>query len=237
MDWSLLAYGPLGWGDELLSGLWLSLTLSVLSYIFGIMLGTFFGLVELRRGIVPSLFSAYAAVMRSLPELLIILFVFFGLAAILNAGLASLQIPFNVTLNAFTAGVIALALVLGAYASEVAKGAIRAIPVGMGEAARALGLRRGQVLLTITLPLAARHAFPGLANLWMVVIKTTPFVSTIQLEEFIRAAGTAGQNTKHYFLFYGIAIVGYLLISGLSMWGQYAIETRLFRHVPKAVQP
>lgn len=237
MNWTLLAYGPLGWGDELLSGLWLTLALSVLSYLLGVTLGTLCGLVELRQGLVPRIFSAYAAVMRSLPELLVILFVFFGLAAILNAGLEAVGIPFSVSLSPFAAGVTALSVVIGAYASEVAKGAIRAIPVGMGEGARALGLRRGQALLTIIVPLAARHAFPGLANLWMVVIKTTPFVSAIQLEEFIRAAGTAGQNTKHYFLFYGIAIVGYLVISGLSMWGQHAIQARLFRHMPKAFRP
>jgi polar amino acid transport system permease protein len=236
MDVTLLAYGPLGWGDELLAGLWLTLALSVSSYGLGITLGILCGLVELRRGVVPRLFTAYAAVMRSLPELLVILFVFFALAAILNAGLATLRIPLNVTLGPFAAGVIALSVVIGAYASEVAKGAVLAIPAGMGEAARALGLRRSQALVTVILPLAARHAFPGLANLWMVVIKTTPFVSAIQLEEFIRAAGTAGQNTKHYFLFYGIAIIGYLIISGLSMWGQHLIETRLFRHMPKAVR-
>ena len=83
----------------------------------------------------------------------------------------------------------------------------------------------------ITLPLALRHAWPGLTNLWMVVIKITPLVSAIQVEDFIRAAGTAGQNTKHYFVFFGAVVIVYLMLSGVSMVIQSYGQRRLFHHI------
>jgi His/Glu/Gln/Arg/opine family amino acid ABC transporter permease subunit len=237
MDWGLFAYGDTGWGDELLRGLGVTLSLSILSYGIGVTFGTLCGLVELRRGIIlPRLFSSYAAIVRSLPELLVIFFIYFALAYLIGQLFALVGLEVQISLSPFTAGVIALSIVMGAYASEVAKGAFRAVPGGMGEAARALGLSRGQAIARIILPLALRHAFPGLANLWMVIIKTTPFVSAIQLEDFIRAAGTAGQNTKHYFVFYGASILVYLLISGVSMLVQFRIEKRLFQHVGRVAR-
>jgi ABC-type arginine transport system permease subunit len=67
----------------------------------------------------------------------------------------------------------------------------------------------------------------------MVVIKIIPLVSAIQLEDFIRATGTAGQNTKHYFLFYGLVLAVYLAISGASMLIQSRGQRHLFRHLER----
>ena len=64
----------------------------------------------------------------------------------------------------------------------------------------------------------------------MVVIKVTPLVSAIQLEDFIRAAGTAAQTTRDFLGFYALSIAVYLVISGLSMWGQAALGRRLSAH-------
>jgi His/Glu/Gln/Arg/opine family amino acid ABC transporter permease subunit len=234
MAWELFAYGDTGWGDELLQGLWVTLTIAILSYGSGLVVGVLFALMEMRRGtIVPRLFSAYGAVVRSLPELLVIFFIYFALAYLLEALFSLVGITLRIAFGPFASGVIAMAIVIGSYASEVAKGAFNAVPRGMAEAARALGLSRRQTVLKIVLPLALRHAFPGLSNLWMVVIKTTPLLSAIQIEDFIRAAGTAGQNTKHYFAFYGASIAVYLLISGASMLAQFRIEKRLFQHMGK----
>jgi His/Glu/Gln/Arg/opine family amino acid ABC transporter permease subunit len=228
---ALFAYGS-GWGDELVRGLGLTLAIAVLAYLVGLAFGFAAAVGELsRRRILSRIFAGYAAAMRSLPELLVVFFLYFGGGYLLGL----LLVPFGysrfIEVSGFWSAVLALALVQGAYASEVFRGAFLAVPRGLGEAGQALGLAPRQVLRTITAPMAFRYAFPGLANLWMVVIKNTPLVSVVGLEDFIRAAGTAGQNTKRYFLFYGTVIVVYLVLSGISMLVQAAIEGRLMRNL------
>ncbi len=230
MTWSLFAWGDAGWGDELVRGLAVTLALAVLSFLGGVILGTLAGLAEMRLRYVGRVLSVYAAIMRALPELLVILTVFYGIGPLVRLGGQAIGID-GLGLSPFWAGTLAISLVIGSYVSEVAKGAIAAVPRGMGEAAFALGLPQRRVTRLIVLPLALRHAWPGLTNLWMVTIKVTPLVSAIQLEDFIRAAGTAGQNTKHYFLFFGAVMVVYLALSGASMIAQSRGEQRLFRHI------
>ena len=99
------------------------------------------------------------------------------------------------------------------------------------EAARSLGMSRWRVFRLVALPIALRYAFPGICNMWMVVVKNTPFVSAIGLEDLVRAAGTAGENTKQFFTFYLAVLVSYLLLSAVSMLVQSAIDRRLFRHL------
>jgi His/Glu/Gln/Arg/opine family amino acid ABC transporter permease subunit len=229
MNWSLLAYGS-GWGDELLRGFALTIGMAVLAYAIGTAIGLAGALGELSRSkALAALLVGYAAVMRSVPELLVIFLLYFGGSYLLGAVLSPFGFDGFIEIDGFWAAVIALALVQGAYASEVFRGAISAVPAGLREAGQALGLRPVRVFGLVVLPLALRYAFPGLCNLWMVVVKNTPLVSVVGLSDFIRAAGVAGQNTKAYFLFYGCVIVAYLVISGLSMILQARFERRLWR--------
>ena len=149
-----------------------------------------------------------------MPELLVIFFLYFGGSYLLGLVLAPFGVAGFVEVSGFWSAVLALALVQGAYASEVFRGAILAVPAGLHEAAAALGLKPLFVLRHITAPIALRYAFPGLANLWMVIVKNTPLVSVVGLEDFIRAAGTAGQNTKEYLFFFGLVIAVYLVAFG-----------------------
>ena len=228
MDPSLLAWGSAGWGDELARGLLVTLALAACSYAVGLALGAALGVVELGRGVAGRASSLLTAVLRGLPELLVILLVFFGLGPVVARAGAALGLDLG--LSPFGAGVVAIGLVMAAYVSEVVKGAVSGVPPGLGEAARALGLRPRSVWRLVTLPLALRLAFPGLANLWMVVIKVTPLVSAIQLEDFIRAAGTAAQSTREFLGFYALTIAVYLALSGASMAAQGAVGRRLARH-------
>jgi His/Glu/Gln/Arg/opine family amino acid ABC transporter permease subunit len=234
MDWTLFAYGAKGWGDELLRGLAVTITVAVLAYVIGVVLGTICGLIERSPGLIlPRLLGGYAAVIRSLPELLVIFAIYFGFGFAVETVFSWFGIEVLVSVSPFAGGVAALAIVQGAYVSEVVKGAVNGVPSGLVEGARSLGLSRLQTLRHVILPLALRNAFPGLGNLWMVVIKNTPFVSAIQLEDFIAAAGTAGENTKHYFAFYGMVFAVYLLISGLSIYGIARLERRLMYYQPR----
>jgi polar amino acid transport system permease protein len=127
--------------------------------------------------------------------------------------------------------VAALAMIQGAYASQIFRGAILAVPRGMVEAALSLGLHRWQVQFKVTLPLALRYAFAGLVNLWVNVIKTTPLLAAIGIEDFVRAADKAGQNTKAYFAFFLVILAVYLVISAATLWLQRRYADRLFRHL------
>lgn len=218
-----------GWGDELLRGFGLTIALSVVAFGSGTALGLATALGELsKRRPLSRFLTGYGAVIRSLPELLIIFLLYFGGSLALQTLLAPLGIEGYVEVSAFWAGAVALAMIQGAYASEVFRGAIIAVPRGLVEAGASLGLKRWMIFGRVTLPIAGRFAFPGLCNLWMVVIKNTSLVSAVGLEDLIGAAGTAGENTKHYFTFYFAVLVAYLLLSGVAMATQSRAERRLF---------
>jgi His/Glu/Gln/Arg/opine family amino acid ABC transporter permease subunit len=235
---ALLAFGQGGWGAQLLSGLGLTLAIAILAYAVGLVLGFAGALAELsKRRLVSRFFVGYAAVMRSLPELLVIFFLYFGGAFLLGLVLAPFGIKGFTEISGFWSAVVALGLVQGAYTSEVFRGAFLAVPTGLREAAAALGLHPRVIIRHITAPVAFRYAFPGLANLWMVVIKNTPLVSVVGLEDFIRAAGTAGQNTKEHLFFYGVVIAVYLVLSAVSMGLQARIERRLRQNFAFGASP
>lgn len=233
LDWSLFAFGATGWGDELASGLVITLTIAVAAYVLGTLAGLLCGLVELYAPRpVAAAFGAYAVLLRSVPELLLLFLVYYATALVINDAFGWLGIATDIAISPFVAGIIALSVVQGAYTSEVVKGAILAVPRGLTEAAAALGMRPSLAFFKVVLPLALRYAFSGLSNLWMVVIKNTPFVSAIGVADFIGQASTAGQNTKHYFVFFISALLVYLVISAVSMVAQTLGERRLFRHMP-----
>jgi octopine/nopaline transport system permease protein len=228
---SLFAVGP-GWGDELLIGAGLTLKLAGLSFVFGSLIGLGAALGELHAPRpLAVLLGAYGVALRSVPELLVIFLFYFGGSFALGGLSALLGGAEYVEVSAFWAGVAALGLIQGAYTSEIFKGAIRAVSRGAIEAARSLGMSRWRVFHLIALPIALRYAFPGICNMWMVVVKNTPFVSAIGLEDLVRAAGTAGENTKQFFTFYLAVLISYLVLSAISMLAQAAIDRRLFRHV------
>jgi His/Glu/Gln/Arg/opine family amino acid ABC transporter permease subunit len=235
-DLQILAFGS-GWGDQLLFGLELTLELAVLSFVIGTAIGLAAALGELCPvKPVAVLVVGYGAVFRSVPELLVIFLVYYGGAFALGAGLHLIGIRTYVEVDAFSAGVASLSIIQGAYTSEVFRGAILAVPTGMIDAARSLGMSRFRTFRRITLPIALRYAFPGLCNMWMVVIKNTPFVSAIGLQDLIRVAGTAGQNTRQYFTFYMVVLISYLGIAGVTLLLQSQLDRRLFRHALRVAE-
>jgi His/Glu/Gln/Arg/opine family amino acid ABC transporter permease subunit len=229
MDLSILDYGG-GWGDELVAGLSVTLRLAAVAIIFGSGFGLLAALLE--RAEIPVISraaSVYGAVLRSLPELLVIFFIYYGSSLILQAIMAPFGFDGFIGINTFWAGVIALSMIHAAYASEVFRGAFAAVPHGPLEAAQSLGLRRFPTFIKVTFPLAIRYALPGLMNLVIVTLKTTPLVSAIGMQDLIRVASDAGQNTKQYLMFFLIALAIYLMIAAGILALQVILEKRLFR--------
>lgn len=220
----LLGFGPDGWGDELAAGAWLTIRLALATLPFGLAVGLLAALARnSRRRWLRVCGNAFTTIFRGLPELLTLLLVYFG-GQMLLSRIASLVSGGQVEVSAFVAGLVALGLVFSAYASEVLLGAFRAISRGQYDAAYALGFRPSTVLRLVVLPQVIRLALPGLANLWLVLLKDTSLVSVIALNDLLRQTSVAVRATKEPFLFYLVACLVYLAMSMISSIGIARIE-------------
>jgi polar amino acid transport system permease protein len=216
---ALLSFGPDGWGDELAAGAWLTLRLALATLPFGLVLGLAVALMrDSGRSVLRIPSNVFTTVFRGLPELLTLLLVYFGGQMLLARIFGEMEV------SAFIAGLVALGLVFAAYASEVFLGALRAVGRGQYEAGQALGLRPPAVFRLIILPQLIRLALPGLANLWLVLLKETSLVSVIALNDLLRQTSVAVRATKEPFLFYLVACLIYLAMSAVSSVGIAGIE-------------
>ena len=198
----LLSLDPPGWGGALLRGALVTLEIALLAYAAGLALGLLGAAAKLSGS--RTLFwlaETYTTVVRAIPELLLIIVLFYAGSSAISALLAQLGMP-DVAISGFAAAVGVLGFVQGAYQTEVLRGAIVAIPVGQIEAARAYGmgplLRFRRVVLPAMLPLA----LPGLANLWLILLKDTALISVVGFSELLYTAKQAAGTTRHYLLFY-----------------------------------
>ena len=111
--------------------------------------------------------------------------------------------------------------------SELAnRGAILAIPKGQLEAALAYGLSRPKIIRRIMLPQMVRHAIPGFANNWLIMIKASALVSIIGLDDMIHRAGLAAASTRAPFTFYMATALIYLALTSISILVLSRIEAR-----------
>jgi polar amino acid transport system permease protein len=221
---ALLSYGPDGWGDEILAGAWLTIRLAIATLPVGLALGFLVALARRSNSILLRGFGeAFSTVFRGLPELLTLFIVYFG-GQFLLQWMVRLFSDRTVEANGFLAGMIALGVVFAAYASEVFTAAFNGIPKGQWEAAAAIGLHRWQTLRLVIAPQLLRLALPGLANLWLVLLKETSLVSVIALNDLLRMTSVAVGTTKQPFFFYFVACLIYLLFSIVSSFGIGAIE-------------
>ncbi|RYE59642.1 MAG: ABC transporter permease subunit, partial [Rhizobiaceae bacterium] len=161
---------------------------------------------------------------RGLPELLTLFIVYYGAQILLQTVLSTFGYDGRVEINAFVAGMVALAVVFSSYSSEVLLSAFRAIPRGQYEAGDALGLRRWRTMFLIVLPQLIRIALPGLTNLWLILLKDTSYVSVIGLADIIRQTGIAARVSREAFFFYTIACLLYLVLAMISSFGLGFIE-------------
>jgi polar amino acid transport system permease protein len=223
--WTLLSWGPEGWLDDLAYGVLVTVSLALATLPIGLFIGFFVAVAK--QSSEASLRLAgniYTTIFRGLPELVTLFLVYFGA----QIGLQQLLHAFNpdatVEINSFISGMIALGLVSSSYSSEVFLSAFRAIPHGQYEGGYAIGLTKGQTMRLVVAPQLVRIALPGLANLWLILLKDTALVSAINLADLLRQTYVAARVTKHAVLFYGVAALIYLLLAVISSFGINAIE-------------
>lgn len=205
MEWlNYLSFSDGGWGDELLSGLGVTLSLAVATLPVGLLLGLLVAAITIFGRPVPRAMAVtFTTTIRGLPELLTLFIIYHGVGLGINSLLKwySPQSGYF-ELSPFLAGVLALGMVFGGYASEVLRGAWQALDHGQLEAAQALGVRRFTIFRLIELPQMLRLALPGLGNLWINLLKDTALVSVIALNDLMRMANVAVGTTKKPFVFF-----------------------------------
>ncbi len=199
----------------LLDAAWMTLGLALASLVGGMVLALAFSAAELskQRALVWPV-ATLSTLIRGLPELLVVLFIYFG----------STQVLFLITgeyveFSPFACGVLALSLLFASYATQTLRAALNAVPAGQRLAAMALGLGKSHIFFRIVLPQAWRHALPGLGNQWLVLLKDTALVSLIGVNEMMRQAQMASASTYEPFTWYAAAALIYLAISLVSEYG------------------
>lgn len=216
------------WAGPILSGALTTVQIAVLAYAIGLLLGLLGAGAKLSpwaplRGVA----TAYSTLIRAVPELLLIILLYYAGPQALDALLAYLGIAGAVQITGFATAVGVLAFVQGAYMTEVFRGAILAIPRGQLEAADAFGFSRWTRFHRFILPAMLPNALPGMSNLWLILIKDTALISVIGFNELFFTIQQAAASSRAYFLFYAAAGVIYLLMTLTST----ALFARLERYV------
>ncbi len=205
-----------GYGPLLLSGTWMTIQLALLSLLLSVIIGLIGASSKLSNiKALRYIATAYTTLIRSVPDLVIMLLLFYSLQLGLNQITEALQMD-QIDINPFVAGVITLAFIYGAYFTETFRGAFQSVPRGQIEAAMAYGMTPWQVFHRVLFPQMMRFALPGIGNNWQVLIKATALVSIIGLTDIVKISQDAGRSTMQLFFFSIVAAAIYLAITTVS---------------------
>ncbi|GAB2469353.1 ABC transporter permease [Comamonas humi] len=207
-----------GYYYSILHGALLTVAVSLSSLLVATLIGLAGAAAKLsgRRPLV-WLATCYTTVVRGIPELLMMLLIFYGGAIGLNNLLELLGSEQGVDLNPFVAGVMTIGFIYGAYMTETFRGAILAIPKGQMEAAWAFGMGPARTFVRITLPQMVRYALPSFTNNWLVLIKATALVSLIGLHDMTYLAKQASAAAREPFAFFLFTAALYLVFTAVSL--------------------
>ncbi|SDD41498.1 ABC transporter permease [Ruegeria marina] len=212
----LLSLSPPGWGMNLLRGLSKSLQIAIGAFGFGLVIGLFGAYGKLYGGpVIRDLLAIYTTVVRAVPELVLILILYFVGTDLINQAAEALGYG-RVEISGVAAGIWVLGVVQGAYSTEILRGAILAVPQGQIEAARAFGMPPVMLMRRVTIPAMMSFAIPGLANLWLIATKDTALLAVVGFSELTLETRQAASSTRAYFTFFLAAGALYLIVTLLS---------------------
>lgn len=204
----------------LIVGLWLTIKLSVMATIFGILIGVIGGLCRISAN--PALkwtTICYVELIRGSPLLVQILIWYFVLGTVINDLLAAYGLG---RVPAYWYAVASLACFAGAYVTEIVRAGIQSIHRGQTEAARSVGMSYAQSMWHIILPQAMRRILPPLAGQFISLIKDSSLLGIIAIRELTKATREAVTASLQPFELYLLCAVLYLVLTfGLSMFVQY----------------
>ena len=204
----------------LMIGLWITLKLSIMATIFGIIIGVAGGLARISSN--PALkwtSIVYVEIIRGSPLMVQILIWYFVLGTVINDLLATYGMG---RLSVFWYGVAALACFAGAYVTEIVRAGIQSIHRGQTEAARSVGMSYAQSMFHIIMPQALRRILPPLAGQFISLIKDSSLLGIIAIRELTKAAREAVSASLQPFEIYLVTAVLYLVLTfTLSMFVQH----------------
>ncbi len=213
-----------------LSGVWLTVALALISVFIASVLGAVGAAAKLSRNRALRLCVAgYTTLVRGVPDLVLMLLLFFGGQIALNGLGEWTGLWSNIEINPFWSGALTIGFIFGAYMTETFRGAYLAVPRGQTEAALALGMTPSHYLRRIILPQILPHALPNFTNNWLVLMKTTALVSIIGLHDVVYNANQAGRATHAPFTFLMVSFLVFLFLTILSDLGLRKLD-RLYAH-------
>lgn len=232
-NWHHLSFSGDGWGWNLLRGLASTVQIALGAYLLGLTIG-FFGAIGKINGsrVTQWLLEIYTTLIRAVPELVLILLLYYAGTGLVNQIMEALGYR-PIDISGLVAGISVLGIVQGAYATEVIRGAMLAVPRGQIEAAQAFGMSRWKILHRITLPAMLPFALPGLSNLWLIVTKDTALLAVVGFSELTLVTRQAAGSTRAWFMFFLIAACLYLCLTLLSNQVFRLLEKRARRGQPE----
>jgi polar amino acid transport system permease protein len=232
-NWNIVVDSVIRPDRLILSGVWLTLSISVISQLIGVILGVLGAIGRIARLAPVRWISAfYVWFFRGTPLLVQIAFIYFGLGVAGIYRWPDLVILGITVGGAIQAGIIALGVNEGAYMTEIVRAGILAVDTGQMEAAKSLGMTYRKAMRRIVLPQAARVIVPPLGNEFNNMLKTTSLLVVISVPELyvtFSRKNASGPTVFHPFELFIAAAIWYLLLT--SVWGlvQARIERRLAR--------
>lgn len=199
----------------LIGGLWMTILLSVSGIIVSVIIGLLVAIPGLstRPGLL--IFNRiYVESFRSVPMLVMLLWVYYGLPIIMG-----------IELGVFTAGLLTLALCDSAFEAEIFRAGIQSINRGQWEAAHSLGLGYFQTMRYVILPQALRRILPPLGNQFVYMLKMSSLVSVIGLNELTRRANELVVSVYRPLEIYTVLVMEYLLLILVVSWLVRKLET------------
>ena len=222
-----------GYWPAILGGLVLTLQVSALS----LLIACFFGVAGAAAKLSSSRAARWSAdiyttLIRGMPELVLMLLIFYGGQMAINR-LAEARGWGYSDIPPFTAGVLTIGFIFGAYLTETFRGAILAVPKGQAEAGIAFAMSPAMIMRRIVLPQMVRHAIPGFSNNWLIMIKASALVSIIGLDDMIHRAGLAAATTRAPLTFDLAVALIYLTLTSVSIFLLSRLEARYSLGVKK----
>ncbi|AJQ93534.1 ABC transporter permease [Gynuella sunshinyii] len=210
-----------GYGLSIFKGAFLTMEVAVLSMMMAVLLGLVGALAKLsNKRSLRIIATVYTTVIRGVPDLVLMLLIFFGAQIIVNKVVIWYNVQFGtrhfIDIDAFLTGVLTIGFIFGAYMAETFRGAYMSVSKGQIEAAVAYGMSRWRIFIRILFPQMMRFALPGLGNNWMVLLKTTALVSVIGLSDMVRLAKEASGAVHEPFKFFIPVVIVYLAITFIS---------------------
>jgi polar amino acid transport system permease protein len=204
---------------DLLRAAVITIEATLLGFVLAAVLGLVLAILRMLGPLTAGPASVFVEVVRSTPLLVQIFFLYFVLP------------KFGVSLDAFTAGVLALGVHYATYCSEVYRAGIESIPRGQWEAATALNLSLPTTFKNIILPQAIPPVVPALGNYLVALFKETPLLSAIAVLELMQTAKILGSETFRYVEPITLVGVIFLIMSLVSAVGIRWLERALNRRI------